>query len=150
MGVELSKIPGLLTAAEVDALRRGKPIAKGSTRLDARTDDERDDKAAERAWRKAVIARDGHVCRCCERKVVQQLALAANRLEVHHVAPRADQAVRWDPRNGIVLCAECHEKVTPHSGKWTLMIVQVAARLFRVNGKTYINAAKSIDFRRVS
>lgn len=114
------------------------------TRLDERTADQRDGKAAEKTWRKGCIARDGKICRCCERKVVQQLALAPERLEVHHVAGRVDQAVRWDLRNGIVLCSECHEKVTRH----LLFILQAARSLFTVEGSTkaYINASKKVTF----
>jgi hypothetical protein len=146
----VTKFPGLMTMAEVAEQRAGKPIPKGPTRLDARIADDKDDKAAERQWRKAVIARAGRVCRCCLRKVVQQLALAGNRLEVHHVAPRADQAVRWDVRNGMVLCSECHQKVTPHSGKLELVILQVARFLFKVGSKTYINASKKVTFQKTA
>lgn len=130
--------------------RHGERYAKSKreipTRLTETTKADKDEKAAERTWRKGVIKRDGHICRCCKRKVVAQLALAANRLEVHHVAPRADQAVRWDVRNGIVLCAECHEKVTSHSGKFSLFILQAARFLFKVGQQTYINASKKVTF----
>lgn len=139
----------LPTVADVEAERQRKrePIAKGPTRLETKTTADKDEKRDERVWRKTVIKRDGKICRCCGRVVVQQLELAANRLEVHHVAPRADQVVRWDPRNGIVLCAECHEKVTPHSGKLLLFILQAARLLFKAeNGRTYINAAKKVTF----
>lgn len=143
--MDLSKL--LPTMAEVDASRIGKPIAKGKTRLDGVIADTRDEKADERRWRKAVIKRDGHICRCCKRHVVAQLAIAANRLEVHHVAPRADQAVRWDDRNGMVVCSECHEKLTPHSGKLAFVILQAAKFLFTIGSKTYINAAEKVTFK---
>lgn len=116
-----------------------------TTRLAEKTADDKDEKAAEKAWRKAVIKEDGKVCRHCQRKVVQQLELAPERLEVHHVAPRVDQAVRWDVRNGMVLCCECHEKVT----RYVLLIVQKAKYLFRLEDtlKTYINARKPVTFK---
>jgi len=123
--------------------RRAMPKYAMPSRLDERKDDLKAEKAAEKGWRKGCITRDGKVCRCCQRKVVQQLALAPERLEVHHVAGRVDQAVRWDVRNGVVLCAECHEKITRHA----LFIVQAAKHLFRVGVKTYINANKKIDFK---
>lgn len=132
-----------MTMAEAAAARLGKTIDKGPSRLDVRTDDIRQDKAAERTWRKAVIARDGHVCRHCKCRVVKQLALAPNRLEIHHVAGRADRAVRWDVRNGMVLCATCHEKVTRNR----LLIVQVAKLLFKIGTQTYTNASKKLTFK---
>lgn len=134
-----------ITMAEAEALRVGKPITKGLTRLAEKTADDQDEKAKEKAWRKAVIKEDGKVCRRCKRKVVQQLELAPEQLHVHHVAPRVDQAVRWDVRNGMVLCATCHEKVT----RYVLLLVQQARYLFRVDGvaKTYINARKPVTFK---
>lgn len=142
MAVDLSKIPGLMTAAEVDVMRRGQPIPKGPTRLELKTAADKDEKRDERLWRKACLKRDGKICRCCGRVVVAQLELTANRLEVHHVAGRADQAVRWDVRNGIVLCSECHGKVTEHR----LWILQAARFLFKIGLKTYVNAAKKVTF----
>lgn len=147
MPVRLSEFENKpMTMAEAAELRRGKTIDKGKTRLDERKDDLREEKAAEKAWRKAAIARDGRICRCCKRKVVAQLALAPERLEVHHIAGRADQAVRHDVRNGCVLCCSCHEDVTRHR----VFIIQHAKHLFRVGSKTYINANKKIEFKRTA
>jgi hypothetical protein len=132
------------TLAEVNAVRRAVPKHQIETRLEAKTASDKDEKAAEKAWRKAVIKRDGKVCRCCKRVVVAQLELSAERLEVHHVAGRADRAVRWDVRNGCVLCQTCHSKVTQHR----LFILQAARLLFSPEGSTkrYINAAKKVSF----
>ncbi len=113
------------------------------TKLAEKTASDKDEKRDERAWKKACIKRDGKICRCCKRVVVPQLELAANRLEVHHVAGRADQVVRWDARNGIVLCAGCHGNITERR----LWILQAARLLFKAdNGKTYINASKKVTF----
>lgn len=114
------------------------------TRLDEKTADDKDEKQKEKLWRKGVIKKDGKICRCCGCVVVVQLELAANRLEVHHVAGRADQAVRWDIRNGMVLCYACHEKVTRH----LLFILQAARYLFTPEDSTkrYINARKKVTF----
>ncbi|MEO8679241.1 MAG: HNH endonuclease signature motif containing protein [Vicinamibacterales bacterium] len=143
-----SILDGIVPDAE-DVAPKG-PIWKGATALDVQKADDRDEKAAERKWRKEVIARDGNKCRCCKRTVVAQLDLAGNRREIHHVTPRADQAVRWDKRNGIVVCADCHQKLTPHSGRQTLVILQLAKFLFRVGQKTYINAAKKVTFKEIA
>jgi hypothetical protein len=142
----LSDLP---TMAQVEANRRGKTFFKGETpsRLDERKADDRDEEAAEKAWRKGCIKRDGKICQACQRKVVQQLALAPERLEVHHIVGRADRVVRWDVRNGVVVCCECHEKLTRH----LLFIVQLAKHLFTAdNGKTYIDANKKIDFKKAA
>lgn len=112
------------------------------TRLAEKTADDKDEKRDERLGRKAAIKRDGKICRCCQRVVVAQLELAANRLEVHHVAGRADQAVRWDVRNLIVLCQECHSKITERR----LWILQAARFLFKIGATTYINASKKVTF----
>lgn len=131
----------LPTVAQVAAARRG-PIAKGPSRLDVKTADDRDDARDEKIWRKACITRDGKVCRRCKRVVVVQLELVANRLEVHHVAGRVDRAVRWDVRNGITVCAFCHDLLTRHE----LFILQAAKHLFTVGQQTYLNAAKKVTF----
>lgn len=142
MGIDAEKM-GVLSAAEVDEMRRkAGPILKGPSRLEVKTAQDRDEKRDERLWRKGCIKEDGRICRCCKRNVVAQLELAANRLEVHHVAGRADQAVRWDVRNGIVLCNECHSKVTERR----LWILQAARFLFKVGVRTYINARKKVTF----
>lgn len=130
------------TMAEVNAKPRATAKHAIPSRLAEKTADDRDEKRDERLWRKGCIKRDGKVCRCCQRVVVVQLELAPNRLEVHHVAGRADQTVRWDVRNGIVLCAECHGKITERR----LWILQAARYLFRVGQQTYINAAKAVTF----
>lgn len=134
----------LPSLAERSRERYATPKYAMKTRLDERTAEIKDEKAAERAWRKGCIARDGKVCRCCQRKVVAQLALAPERLEVHHIASRADQAVRWDLRNGIVLCSECHEKVT----RYLLVLLQHVKSLFSVGQKAYIDASKKVTFRK--
>lgn len=133
--------PHLPTLASVAAARRG-PITKGPSKLELKTADDRDDARDEKLWRKACIARDGKVCRRCQRVVVQQLELAANRLEVHHIAGRADRAVRWDVRNGLVVCGTCHDLLTRH----LLFILQAAKHLFTVGQTTYINASKKVTF----
>lgn len=130
------------TMAEVNARPRATPKHEIPTKLAEKTAADRNEKRDERLWRKGCIKRDGKVCRCCDCVVVPQLELAANRLEVHHVAGRVDQTVRWDVRNGIVLCFECHSKITERR----LWILQAARFLFRIGQKTYIHAGKKVTF----
>jgi 5-methylcytosine-specific restriction endonuclease McrA len=132
------------TLVDAQKTRRATPKYAIPSRLDEKTQDARVEKAAEKAWRKGCIARDGKICQHCRRKVIQQLALAPERLEIHHIKGRADRVVRWDVRNGVVTCHQCHSKLTRHQ----LFIVQIAAHLFTAeNGKTYIDASKPIEFK---
>ena len=115
------------------------------TRLEERATEQRDERADEKRWRKAVINRDGKICRCCKRKVVAQLALAPERLEVHHVFRRDNQVTRWDRRNGVILCSSCHEDVT----RYRVVVTQSARKLFvAADQKTYLNADKILKFQR--
>lgn len=132
------------TLAQMNEKPRAEQKGNIPTRLAEKKSDDKDEKAKEKLWRKGCIKRDGKICRHCDRVVVQQLELAPNRLEVHHIASRVDRAVRWDVRNGIVLCAECHEKVT----RYRLVIVQVTRHRFTVDDSTkrYINAFKPVTW----
>ena len=56
-----------------------------------------------RAWRKAVIARDGHRCTACG---------ATELLEAHHISSYGeDEARRVDISNGRTLCHTCHRNL---------------------------------------
>ena len=61
---------------------------------------ERDD-AQVRAWRSAVLARDGYACRSCG---------ASEQLEAHHILRWADfPEARVMVDNGMTLCSSCHK-----------------------------------------
>ncbi len=130
------------TMAEVNAQRRAVPKGQIQTHLATKIAKDKEEKAAERKWRAACIKRDGKICRCCGRVVVAQLELAPNRLEVHHLTRRAEQATRWDVRNGIVLCQLDHSRVT----RYEVVLVQAARYLLTIAGKKYIDGAKPITF----
>lgn len=54
---------------------------------------------ADALWSKAVKKRDGHRCvRCGSRKG----------LESAHGLPRTYRATRWELRNGLAMCWDCH------------------------------------------
>lgn len=63
-------------------------------------------------FKNAVWARDEHTCRCCRHHVIKSLELVANRGEVHHLQSRRYHQKRFDVRNGVLLCALCHSRVT--------------------------------------
>lgn len=133
----------LPTLAEMHAKPRPQP--KGQTRLEEKTAKTKDEAKQRDAFRAAVIARDGKKCRHCRRKVVESIALVANRLEVHHLHGRIG-ALRFDARCALVLCAGCHQRVT---GKVNdrLHVVQKAAHMRTLDGKSYIDAGKPLAFR---
>ena len=88
-----------------------KPTPRLVTRLDR-------DRDFDRAWSalcRYVDERDRYRCRVCQRRVVKTLTLCAERLERHHLESRALlPSLRLEPRNLIVVCAECHGKLTRH------------------------------------
>lgn len=59
-----------------------------------------------RAWRSAVLARDGGRCRWCDSEGVRTY----RPLEVHHIVPVSSDPGRiFDVSNGIALCKEHHD-----------------------------------------
>jgi hypothetical protein len=58
-----------------------------------------------RAWRQAVLERDGYVCQDCGR----QCRKHERGLAAHHVQPYADHpGLRFEVANGLTLCRMCH------------------------------------------
>lgn len=73
----------------------------------SKTDHDREDRKSwrYRAWRRAVLNRDGHQCQRCGSK---------SDLHAHHIqrwSKRPD--LRFEVANGITLCASCHAKEEP-------------------------------------
>jgi hypothetical protein len=55
-----------------------------------------------RRWREWCLLRDGHHCQLCG---------ATKSLTVHHIVPAAVcPDLRYDIRNGVTLCATCHQE----------------------------------------
>jgi 5-methylcytosine-specific restriction endonuclease McrA len=78
-------------------LKFAKPPSKARDKRQART-------AKERAWqrvRAAVFARDGRICRACQRK---------GGVEVHHIRFRSTGG-EDSTSNTAALCRECHADV---------------------------------------
>lgn len=55
---------------------------------------------ADDLWRKLILARDKHRCRCC----------GAGAVDAAHIRRRGLRATRWLARNGLALCRECHDR----------------------------------------
>lgn len=61
------------------------------------------DRTEYRAWRRAVIARDGYQCASC--------GVVEKRLHVHHIIPVKQNSKKMlDVNNGKILCKRCHNK----------------------------------------
>lgn len=123
-------------------------LASLPTLAEVRTKTEQriDERKAEAAWKKAVWTRDRGHCRWCRRVCRQCLDLAADRGEVHHVSGRVVRALRWDRRNGLLLCAACHERVT---GRVAEKVLMHSRHTFTVDGVRYLDADRPVHFKRI-
>jgi hypothetical protein len=134
------------TIADMRRQRTATPKSEMKTRLKEKTEKRTDESKAEREWRKVIWKRDEGKCRWCKRKVAKTIELIPERGECHHVVGRANQATRWEPRNGILVCASCHERLT---GKVNEKHVLVAAKTYTLDGVQYPDASKAVQFKRV-
>ena len=66
---------------------------------------------ADKLWSLAVRDDWVHKCATCGRITDDY------RIEAHHIIPRQHQATRYELRNGIALCSQCHKfdpEISPH------------------------------------
>lgn len=132
----------LPTLAERPAGPQPKPSA---SRLAVKVEKAKRDTRWLHAWRHDVQERDNMRCRCCHVKVVRLSVqtLHPRRAECHHLAGRDDIAVKYDSRNGVCVCAMCHEKIT---GKVNEKIVITGDHTFVKDGRRYLNADYPLTF----
>lgn len=65
-----------------------------------------------REWRLAVFARDDYTCQMCGKRSGRGKRVV---LHAHHICEFAvDEQRRYDPKNGVCLCTECHTLQHPH------------------------------------
>lgn len=142
---------GMLDGLDLQSLDRQprRAVPKGVSRLDAKTEKAIDEKKAEAAWKKAVWKRDKKICRCCKANVLKTIELLPQRGEVHHVKGREDRSVRWDRRNGLLVCKRCHDRIT---GAVNDKLIVVGTKFFTVAGlpTRYINADKRVSFQKAA
>lgn len=139
----------LPTMAEVQAQHFRKPQPKGKLVPPKKAKRLRDrvGRLAEKAWRDVIWARDLSQCQCCHNPVLRTEDLVPNRGECHHIKSRRVKAVRNDPRNGILVCRECHGKLTDNK----LRITQPRALYFKADDDVlYINSYRDLRFREVA
>lgn len=136
----------LPTATEVDALRAGKPISKGPTRLQEKVDARKLTTVTEKDFKLEVWTRDKNRCRCCGRKVQKILGRVPERGEVHHVHGRTGD-LRFESKAALLLCLTCHERVT---GRVNDKLVIVPTKFFEIRGEKYTDARFPVTFRKVA
>jgi len=125
--------------------RKAQAVPKGKTRAETNGEAEQRDTNLLNIWKARVFQRDKGICRCCGRKVKKTLEHVPQRAEAHHLKTRADKAVRYDVRNGLLVCLfPCHDGIT--TGK--IAVTQHARLMFTLDGKSYINGSEPVEFRR--
>lgn len=145
MKVDLAAL-GVPTVAEIEAERRGKPLLKGPSRLEQKTEDRKLVMVTDGQFRKIVLERDHYRCRWCLCAVVRTTELVGNRAEVHHVHGRRG-ILRHEDRCALLLCLSCHEKVTGRvNERWII----VATVTLEIDGRTLTDAREKVTFERVA
>lgn len=135
------------TMAEVAAMREGKPIDKGKTRLEAKIDARPLTKVDEKAFRASVWHRDRKRCRCCGRKVQQVLGRVPERGEVNHIHGRTGD-LRFEVRAAILMCLKCHERFTGKVNAHRLQII--ASKTFTIRQGTFTDATYTVYFKELA
>jgi len=134
----------LLTVAQADARRRGKPIPKGPTRLEQVMDARPLTRVDDKQFRAEVWRRDRHHCRHCGRKVEKVLGRVPERGEVNHIHGRTGD-LRFEVRAAILLCLVCHERFTGRVNAHRLQIIPT--KTFTTRQGTFTDATFPVVFR---
>jgi hypothetical protein len=135
----------LPTMAEVAAMRAGKPIPKGKTRLQEKVEARPLVKVTEKDFKQEVWTRDKSRCRCCGRKVQKIMGRVPERGEVHHIHGRTGD-LRFEAKAALLLCLACHERVT---GKVNQKLVVVPSTTFTMRQGTFTDARHPVKFQEV-
>lgn len=124
------------------------PVPKGLSRSQVKAQDDQADVTAEEKWKRKVRKLDDNHCRWCKRRVKVTIELLPERAECHHVAGRFPVAIRWDVRNGILLCNTCHERVT---GKVNEKHIIVCLTFYEIEDEgVFPNGRGAVEFKRIA
>jgi hypothetical protein len=143
----LDFMDGEPTLNDLRSVRYAKAKGAEPSRLQVKVEKAKSEHKEEAAWKKSIWKRDGGKCRWCKRVCRQRLDLAPDRGECHHVSGRVVREIRWDRRNGLLLCATCHERIT---GKVSEKFLIHSKHTYAVDGVQYINADKAVRYQRVA
>ena len=108
--------------------------------------DEPEDARRELKFRNDVWKRDRNQCRRCHRTVIRSLEHVKTRGEVHHCHGRIG-ALRYETRAALLLCLQCHQRVT---GAVNDKLFIIASRGFRLAGSVCIDARHPVRFERAA
>ncbi len=137
-------VRGLPSLAQMQALRRATPKGAAPSRLEERQAERKTAAKQEAEFRQAVRTRDRGRCRCCGRAVITTIALDSRQAQVHHIHGRG-KGLRYEVRAALVLCLECHQRVTGMIGKPKLFIE--ATKTFLCRSRRFTDANYRINFR---
>lgn len=140
----VSFMDDLLTPEQAAAIRG---LEKTVDRCARKRSSDREDKRKLEVWRDGVWDRDKSKCRCCGADVVRNF-YSPRRGECHHIAGRRIRPLRWDVRNGVLLCADpCHLRATGTIGvKVTIAQADIHRFELVVGGHRYIDATHPLEF----
>lgn len=139
----MSRLDRLRTLDQVNAQPHATPKHELETTLDRAIANKAArllDKRKLERWALKVKNRDQWKDRKTGVPVLQTLALDPLRAEAHHIEPKANTAVRYDPRNGICLSFATHFLV--ERGVYRIE----GTRWFRKGGARYIDARFPVIF----
>lgn len=130
------------------------PCPKPASRLQSRKVESKIAVVDEKAFKWEVWDRDGGHCRWCTRVVVRGMGRIPERGEVHHLHGRQGD-LRFDSRAAILVCCECHEKLTGKvAEKWVVEPQPRSGGFFVANTKhgrqECIDGRKPIQFVRAA
>jgi hypothetical protein len=99
---------------------------------------------ADRLWSLAVRSDWNHHCAVC----------GSTKSEAHHMVPRQHEATRYDLRNGIALCAACHQfdkNISPHQNaagfwNWLQTTYPNFAEWYMDNRRPVFTGKKNADY----
>lgn len=129
-----------------ERLRKGTGVPKGPSRLQERQAEKPLTYVDEKAFKAAVVKRDGNFCRCCKRMVFAVVERVPTRREIHHIHGRRGD-LRFEPKSALVLCCECHEKVT---GRVNEKVVIVPTKTWLYQGRELTDARFKVRFEKVA
>lgn len=142
-------LDGLVTMADMDAARAGKPLLKGTSRLQKTAAEDKRTLVDDAAFKREVRDRDTWHCRKCLRKVVQVVRRQPDRAEVHHIHGRGGD-LRFESRCALLLCLGCHEQVTGRVNERWIIRPTKTFTVRSMPGKELTDARAKVTYERVA
>jgi hypothetical protein len=139
----------LMTMAEAEEVRRGKPLLKGASRLEETIEAETLTVVDAKAFKLEVRTRDRYHCRMCLRAVRVTLSRVPERAECHHIHGKHGD-LRYETRCALLLCLGCHEKVTGRVNERWIIVPTQTFTIPTMPGREFCDARQTVQFERVA